>query len=352
MKKIILSLILIYLSAFSQAYEELAGTEFYFLRSHGTRLEAMGKTACAVSDDINSAFYNPAMLSSDPATVTVTGSIYKPMFTFEDSEYRSAGAALKIFNRLKLGFFYNEMTYGQDISVPLDTLGGSISYEPELKSYNASLAFKAGRQFSIGIGGNMVEFDIIGSDGMPRTERRSGLDAGISAILNYSKNSSFRERTTAALSIKNVIKENEGGYALPTVFYAGIESTILPRIRNPFGDFWALIINLNGDYQSEIDGFHSMAGAGAEFLISEMIALRAGIFKQKINENSPSKYMQQITYGAGLNIPLYRFSSIDIPVLIKIDYCNMKAPEIEDFAGDIDNFNSIALTVEWRRSVE
>jgi hypothetical protein len=352
MKKMFLSLIVISFSVFSQAYEDLAGTEFYFLRSHGTRLEAMGKTACAVSDDINAAFYNPAMLTSDPATVTVTGSIYKPMFTFEDSEYRSAGAALKIFNRLKLGFFYNEVTYGQDISLPLDTLGSTISYEPELKSYNACLSFKAGRQFSIGIGGNVVEFDIIGSDGMPRTERRSGLDAGISAILNYSKNSSFRERTTAALSIKNMIKQEKDGYELPTVFYAGIEFTVLPRIRNPFGDFWALIINMNADYQNNIDGFHNMVGVGTEFMISEMIALRAGYFKQKINETSPGKYMQQFTYGAGLNIPLYRFSSIDIPVLVKIDYCNMKAPEIDDYEGDIDNFNSIGLTVEWRRSVE
>ena len=352
MKKIFIGLSLIFISAFSQGYEGLKGTEFYFLRSHGTRLEAMGKTACAVSDDINAAFYNPAQLISDPSSITLTGSIYSPLFTYEDSEYKSAGAAFKLFSRLKLGFFYNSLSYGQDVSEPLDTLGNSVSYEPELKSYNASIAFKAGKQFSIGFGGNIVEFDKIDEEGNVEKEYLGGLDLGISAILNYSKNSSFRERTTASLSVKNLIKEEKDGYQLPSVLYSGIEFTIVPRLRNPFGDFWALIVNLNADYHDELDGFHTMFGAGSEFLISEMLALRAGYFKQRINDNAPGKYMEQFTYGAGLNIPLYRFSSIDIPVLIRIDYANMKAPKIDDFDGDIDNFNSIGLTVEWRKSIE
>jgi hypothetical protein len=323
--------------------ETTIGGEFFYFNQTGAKSEAMGKGGVVTPDGIFSVFYNPSLIPRFEK-FCVSASKSSPLGVLDDAEYSFIGAGGSLSGKLGLAITMNELTYGDDISFFNADSTVQSDFEPYITNYSLAFAFRPNRALSMGFAGNMYELNRF--DGTEeKKESIFSLDLGINTIVNMSKNSSVRQKSSIGVALKNVYSQKIGEYELPSILSAGIEYAAIPMIRNPFSsNIWLLIFTLNGEYQNSINDDHSRFSGGFEALISETVALRCGYYRDDFGDYDFSEF----TYGFGLFLPLYRLEDFEIPFNISLNYTSLPYPEISNDPGyETKDLSSYSITIAW-----
>lgn len=95
--------------------------------------------------------------------------------------------------------------------------------------------------------------------------------------------------------------------------------------------------------------FRSGIHTGAEILIHEILAIRAGYYHEKIdNWDLPERNEDKLsafTYGFGVQFPLHKITRI--PLLIKFDYTSLPQVSHSKIYTDWDNFRTYTFSLNW-----
>jgi hypothetical protein len=90
---------------------------------------------------------------------------------------------------------------------------------------------------------------------------------------------------------------------------------------------------------------------GCEATVFEILALRIGYYYETWDDlgyenNYDAK--KDFTYGVGINVPFEKITKNNLPLNIKIDYTNLKQPGVNVNYDNVDNFNNVGLSVNYR----
>ncbi|MBN2857749.1 MAG: hypothetical protein JXN63_05045 [Candidatus Delongbacteria bacterium] len=343
MKFFQLSVLILTVFTFSVNAETTMGGELFYFNQPGARSEAMGKGGVVTPDGVFSVFSNPSLIPRFEK-FCVSASKSSPLGTLDDAEYSFIGAGGSLSGKLGLALTMNELSYGEDIGFFSADSSAGADFEPYITNYSLAFAFRPNRLLSMGFAGNIYELNRFDGTG-EKKESVFSLDLGINTIVNMSKNSSLRQKSSIGVALKNVYSQKIGEDELPSILSAGIEYAAIPMIRNPFSsNIWLLIFTLNGEYQNSINDDHSRFSGGLEALISETVAVRCGYYRDDFGDYDFSEF----TYGFGLSLPLYRLEEIELPFNVSLSYTSLPYPEItKDPAYDPDDLSSYSITVAW-----
>ena len=159
------------------------------------------------------------------------------------------------------------------------------------------------------------------------------LDIGALYSRNFTLKSNYDINTNLGFSILNIsngVKYKGTIYpeyteGLPSIVRIGYSTTMKPSQKHwkltPFTIThnleYSLIMNANK--RRHVD-YKSSLGLGFEAVTYEFLYSRFGYYHQKSGKNwSNDKYYNGITYGIGLNLPLYHFVKL-LPLSISYDY--------------------------------
>ena len=338
----LLSMIIIFQACLAGSDSIIAG-EFFYFNQTGAKSEAMGKGGVVSPDGIFSVMYNPSLIPRfDKFCVSASNS--SPLGNLNDAEYNFIGAGGSLSGKLGLALTMNDLTYGEEFGYFSADSTVQKNIEPYITNYSLAFSFRPNRALSMGFAGNMYELNRF--DGTEeKKETVFSLDIGINTIVNMSKSSSLRQKSSIGVALKNVYSQKIGEYELPSILSAGFEYAAIPMIRNPFSSkVWLLVFTLNGEYQNAINDDHSRFSGGFETMISEAVSFRCGYYRDDFGDYDFTEF----TYGFGINIPMYRFDDLNIPFNISFSYTSFPYPEIsEDPSFDPEDLSSYSITVSW-----
>ncbi len=110
-----------------------------------------------------------------------------------------------------------------------------------------------------------------------------------------------------------------------------------------------LTVLVQSEYQILLNSIYSSAVKfGGEVTLCELLSLRVGYYKEKTYNYGLPEYnnseIQSITYGLGIQIPLYRLTKM--PFNINFDYTSLPQANYSKDLRGLGNFKSYTLRVD------
>ena len=289
-------------SSFSQT-NKVGQTGLQFLKvDAGARAAAMGGTMTTVGDDANAMFYNPAGLARQEYGANL---LFNHTQWFADIAYSSFAASYNLEGIGTFGFQGILTDYGDDIigtRVANNDLGYIETGKLNVGAYSFGVSYARNLSEMFTVGGTVKYVgQLLGSNLMPdgntKDNKVSGFGFDFGTIF-YPGWKTFR----FGMSVRNFgpeFKYEKEGFELPLTFSIGVGMNVMSLFD--INDQTLLLA---------IDAIHSRdyterANFGAEYILINMIALRAGYKTNYDNEN--------LSLGLGLFI---KISDINI----KVDY--------------------------------
>jgi len=136
--------------------------------------------------------------------------------------------------------------------------------------------------------------------------------------------------------------------ALPTILRLGVS----------YGAAWFSNSSCRGkiveglvavEYQDLVNSkYYGTVRAGAEVKILEMLALRAGYYKERVIEyGTAGDFREDLTYGCGLEVPLDKLTARRIPARVRFDMTKLEQPDILGHAAHWPDFKAYSLSANW-----
>ena len=316
--------------------------DLFFFGTGSAKIEAQGGSGSVISDGVFSVTHNPSLFPRNEK-FSASFSTYGPYSSYQDSKYIFAGTGLSIGNKISVSVVTSSFDLGENVEVLDDDSLLAALFIPSGSRHIVGINFKPGRSFSVGASGNFYELN--SHDGnSEKTHTSFGLDVGIHNIVNVSKSSRARHRTCFGLTARNIYGKKISGSVLPNILTAGLEYSMIPELYNPFGGpIWPVIISFSGEFGYAINTEYSKVSGGLETFFFETLALRCGYYSMEIkNEN-----IRKFTYGFGLDLPVYRYDSINLPLLLRFSYVNF--PGVERSSAPASDYSNYSLTLSWMR---
>jgi len=357
MQKLIVLILLLIISA-AQAYDRTERRMVYFGRQSSARSEAMGRGMVAVADGVFSATQNPALITAIEGVEAVY-SHSSPYYWLEDAKYDNFGIGFTMDNvvtgvfKTRLLAENGEYTATNEDGTEIGKFSGA-----KLRDFNFALAGKYSilekTDISAGLNCALIrdEFDVVRTI----TYNKLTLDLGLN--INHQLSNDAKINLAASLSniTKTVYEEvNAIGYPdreLPQVIRVGISAEMITdQPENSYSNLLFLKTILTCQYQDVLndkvrDGF----SLGSEFQFMEILNLRAGYYKERIdqpNDSNNKEWFKEVTYGVGLNLPIAKQTNHRIPLNISIDLTKLPQPSYSDYNWGFKDFTSVAVKANY-----
>ena len=371
-KRLLISLLIIAISlpAVSQITKgSEAFPEFYHDRLPSTRAESMGRAGVCLGGDEFSVWSNPAgisMLKGMDLNIGYSNIYQHPYDTsltpFEDANFQFYGFATRINNLMSVGINRNEFTRGENIyridpdSVVFDSL------VPKFTSYTFTLGIQPMQQLYIGVNFNYTQ-------GHPlygpyySNQRPSGFSFDLGAIWRQelSEGKNHRQYVDGGVSLANTTFSEihyssfAGFHQLPANLRLGAGWHYTMKNKQDADKPHLLDASVTTEFQTIIGyQYRTAYRAGAEILLYELLALRAGYYSESVNPDlfsgGTTLYKSQVgnlTYGAGLEVPLNKFTDGNIPLDIKFDFANLPSTTFLKEKVDTKRYNSMNFSIYY-----
>lgn len=348
MKKILICISLLFSSSiiFAQNTEEQYNPfNIYYGRQPSAKAEGMGKGFVAnVSNDFG-AFYNPASTSLTRG-LTAAGSYSNRYYTDKNANYNYQGLT---YNFEKIGSFGLSRYY---IGSGLDrTDNDNFHYNLYTLNYSREVldGFFAGANINILSAHHVAH--VINSQ-YKSAEEKTALSFDFGLVKKFEFESSLlnrKEELTLGASLINASGTKVSVYYrdrdVPVIGRIGIGHSLNILKNNLVKNSHGFKIFTHAEFEKEFSGGRiNMIKAGTDITLLDIVSLRGGFYHRFKQENTSAK--TNLTYGAGLNIPVDKFFDGKYPVKINIDYVNLDQSGLEN-THRYDNFNLLSLRVNW-----
>lgn len=329
--------------------------ELFLGRQPSARSEAMGRCFSAMSGDINSYFFNPAGLATTEG-LNLNFTYANPFYLATDAYYIYSAVSYKIKEVGTVGLSRDYFTIGE-VFVANEFGEIQYSYEPGLTNYRLSAAREITDGFFAGVNFNLLHDDrsnflVIEN----RAKNTFFLDLGLLKTFNIdTKKLIHRINTGGSIininhaSIKYDSQIITTASYLPVILRLGSAYFLTIKDRPAFSGLTNYQLILTTEFQRILNSKKlNEVKAGFEFNLFELLALRMGYYYQVEHECENCKsYINELTYGLGLNIPAEKFSNSKLPLTINLDYARMNQPSFVTNISNWDNFNVYNLRLRW-----
>ncbi|MBS1492518.1 MAG: hypothetical protein JST55_03345 [Bacteroidetes bacterium] len=333
--------------------------ELFLARQPSARAEAMGRGHVADNQNDFGSFYNPA-LSGLSEGLNINTSFSGRYYNSRQSFFNYFGATYKLNKIGSIGLSRYHFDFNEEYSV-------STIYKPYIYTLNFSREMV--KDFYAGVNINLVE------DNNPRFPVREFNNKGLVPTFDFGVLKNFEihavqnkfesHKFKLGLSVNNftnskyVYSDLDFTYNvyLPVIFRIGGSYDFIQkgdRLKKNGEEFSFLgyfefekILNIAKYYTYK---------AGCEFCIYDILFFRMGYVSRNAGfTNSILSYylskFTQFTYGAGVKIPLDLIFKMKTPLLIKVDYVNLRQPGRDNGGLNTEvpypNFNTIGINLNW-----
>jgi hypothetical protein len=336
-----------------QDYDDYARWIF-FGRQASAKTESMGRI---VSLD----FDNNFLSQSNPASLINSNGF--SVFYSQSNNYYAVNDAIIHFG----GFSYNSNKYGAfALNTEIFYWGEFIKtseYSPEIIStyistdqlYTLTYSNSVYDWFSFGINANLLKL-FQGSDYSATT---TYFDFGLLRKFSFINNSLFNDNLTIGGQLKNIFNQNitfkyqnnSEVEILPIISNIGISYGVEFFNRNLWDNSYLTKITLGSEYQFLLNSkYRNAYKFGGELSVLDILYFRFGYYKEiNITKDCSNclNYVEDTTYGFGLNIDFIKLFKVSFPLIVKIDYINIPQPTYVTGFGEWDNFNTISLGINY-----
>jgi len=325
-------------------YESLL-RESFFGRQPSARAEAMGKAYTSIDGDLATVYFNPAGVGSLRGAEFI-GSYTPPGYYASEGYYTFFGAGVKANDYLRIVVSQFQFNLGKT-----NTGRGT----PAFAKHNAlTIASEPVKNLYIGLNANLLLYDpvIVGP------EKSFYLDFGAIKKFEFRRNESSRHAINIGASISNFTmsvmtfgnSQFDLPVELPVTARVGLNYQVFFDKKLPDRKLESLQFLIQGEYRNVVNSdYYSAYRAGAEVLLFEVFALRAGYYKEEENDHGfpyvNYDHISAITMGLGLQLPLYKLS--ETPLNIRFDYTSLPQESYSESAMDFGNFTTYSLSVSW-----
>lgn len=358
-------LILLLIATVAYAIDRTERSLIYFGRQSSARSEAMGRGMVAVADGVFSATQNPALITAIEGVEAVY-SHSSPYYMSEDAKYDNFGIGCTLDNIISAAFSTRqfaenlEYTTTNEEGIELGKSSGG-----KLRDYNFSLAGKypilEKTDISAGFNCGYI-WDEYDGEGQTISYNKLTLDLGLN--INHQLSDDAKINLAASLSniTKTVYEEIDAidipDWELPQVVRIGIcAEMITDQPEHSYSNLIFLKTILTCQYQDVLndkvrDGF----SLGSEFQFMEILNLRAGYYKERINEPNDygnKEWFKELTYGFGINLPIAKQTNHKIPLNISLDLTKLPQPSYNEYGSNPftgekwDDFTSVAVKANY-----
>ncbi len=315
------------------------------------RMEAMGKGFVGVSGDPHSYFVNPGAMGTLEG-LNLTAGFANPYYLLRDAKYNNFSASYNFENIGVIGISRDYSDWGK-IEYYGQT-GSIIESTPKNYNYRLTYSREITDEFYAGINLNLFGFD---SDVFGLRTEGSSVLAGIGVLkrinifdapkgdiqMDASFGASLFNVTSSKLDLSNQ-KE-----VLPVIVRVGGSYQLGVSIPGTPWNSKFLNILYAIEYQNVLNGEdYDGVKTGLELTLFELLSLRGGFYSLGLRDQSACSNckgkIQEVTYGAGINLPLKNLGITNIPAEFRFDLAVMPHPSQvnnpEDFDfGDYRVFN-------------
>jgi hypothetical protein len=357
MTPIAVFLILI-LPGISYAQHDEAFDMSFFNRLPGARVEAMGRGYVSVEGDMAGVFFNPASIATLNGLV-LNGSFSSPYYLLENARYIYFSAGYGINKYLSVGLSRNHFNFGEDalLTDETGTLLDTTAIKPFYTIYSLTLASQPSKNLYIGFNINYYHVELHPAF---RISSPVYFDFGAIKKFNLRQYRDYTHTVSVGASIVNLNAAKVKFGSDDTIKPAYEELPVITR----YGANYTFAINqyllfdtlkivealFQMDYMMLLNSeFRSGIHTGAEILIYELLAIRAGYYQEKIDDlgipESNEDKLSAFTYGFGVQIPLHKITRI--PLHIKFDYTSLPQESYSKIHTNWDNFRTYTFSLNW-----
>jgi len=356
MKRIIVVLFVISSILNAQDYDESANWIF-FGRQPSAKTESMGRIVALDYDNNFLSQSNPASLISSKG-ISVYYSQSSNLYLVENFIQYSGGIS---YNAGKLGAFafnvqlldWGEFDYASEGSPEVI---GTFRSTDEL--YTLSYSNNVYNWFSVGVNANLLKL-LQGPNNS--ASGSTYFDIGLLRKFNLFDDSVINDCLTIGGQIKNVFGQEveiidigEESYyeTLPIIFNIGISNKIEYFNKSLWERGYLIGLTLGFEYQGLFNSEYRTAKKfGGELSVLDVLYFRGGYYYEIPTENDNCLnclgYIENTTFGFGVNIDFETLFKTDYPLTIKIDYIDIPQPtQVTDF-DSWDNFQTISLIANY-----
>lgn len=327
--------------------------EHFFGRLPSARAEAMGKSYTSIDGDLATAYFNPAGIATINE-LEINGSFTSPYYLLKKAKYDFASIGYKIKDYLIVGLNRNHFSFGEKIYYT-DIIGNVLgSYDMYETNYCLTLASQPIKNLFLGLNSNYFIWN-------PLDKKATTVHLDFGVIKKFQ----FLQKETSGHSVNIGASIVDFNYGKITLDYNGNKNTDTLPVITRLGANYQFVLDkhllidtlqtfnllIQGEYQNVLNcEYESAIRTGAEIMILEILSVRAGYYKEKnYDYGIPSENKNEInaiTYGVGLQIPLYRVTKI--PLNINFDYTSLPQPSYTKiYYTTWDNFTTYNLRLNW-----
>ncbi|MBN1948172.1 MAG: hypothetical protein JW784_00350 [Candidatus Cloacimonetes bacterium] len=298
-------------------------SDFFLYRQPSARAEALGRSLVAINGDIFSYYYNPAGNARLP--IFNFGLVHSsPANLINKSEFLNLAVSTHITGIGTFTLGRINLDYNQKASDSPNSF--EETYIPQYTLYTLGLSRETIPGLYAGLNVNLFQADLAVKD------RIYYSDLGIIYQMKFSSDHRYKHNLNLATSLINLnqarIERDNSSWELPAVWRLGTAYE-LHWLKNPsWKRLSGVDILVSAEYFDLLNSKdYTALHLGTEFTFLEVLSLRCGFYRSDIPDSPENKeYLEEITYGLGLSLPLHKLGCTAKPVIIKVDYVNLDQP--------------------------
>ena len=347
MKNLLLTFLSITPLISSGQYQYGTLQEHFFGREPSARAEAMGKAYASISGDIASTHYNPAGLAGIEGLETNIS--YNPSKYYRVPGYQTFfGAGYKVNRYLQFAFSQYHFDFGD---LPIQY----IFHRPYSERNALSISSEPLKDLYIGANANYF----VSQFGFKPAScfyadlgviKKFRFGSGEDRILSIGASVTNLNNGRLIISPANMYVKEPVGMYLPSLGRAGVNYSLHINKGWLNDTLKTLQVLVTADVQRTLNSNFGQSAfrSGCEFTLFEVLALRGGYYYQDVHDYGFSENyssIAQLTYGAGLLLPLNKLTSI--PLRISFDYTNLPLPDHSKVYTNWGNSQTFTLRLNW-----
>lgn len=351
----ILLLIILVRIGLPQTYNDFA-PEIFFGRLASAKAEAMGRMLSVNYDSYFVSQSNPASLMNNQG-LSVFYSNSSPFYGLRDAVYNYAGASYNNPEYGAIGFNALWFDYGTIFYTTGEHSPDIISsFKPSITVYTITYSNELLNWFNFGINGNLFINNAI----YDKTFRGTYFDVGILKNINVLRTSELSDEIVIALMVKNIFnqsleyEQNLKDY-FPSILLLGLSNTIAFYNHDLYDKSHLIALTTGIEYQDLLNSKSRTAyKAAAEISFLDIVFARAGYYyERQINFGYNSKEkIEDLTYGFGFKLDMYKLLSKKLPLLLIFDYVSLKQPSYITDYDDWEKFSSINIVLNYQMNLK
>lgn len=298
-------------------------SDFFLYRQPSARAEALGRSLVVMKGDIFSYYYNPAGNARLPG-INFGLAHSTPANLITKSEILNLAVSTHITGIGTFTLGRINLDYNQKASDSPNSF--EETYVPQYSLYTLGLSRETLPGLFAGLNVNLFQADLAVKD------RIYYSDLGIIYQMGLPSEQRYKHNLNLAASLINLnqasIERDDSSWELPAVWRLGTAYE-LHWLNNPrWNRLSGINILISAEYFDLLNSKdYSALHLGTEFTFLEILSLRCGYYRSDIPDSPENKeYLEEITYGLGISLPLHKLGWTTKPVTLKVNYVNLDQP--------------------------